>query len=298
MGAPQGITFKSDAVLEPTDATPITVRNDGRVWIVGTFYNSSGSAISQGDWVELDETKTTYPGAEIAQGTAADDRIVGVALEAIANATWGRVLRDGIVEQAEDGFYVKVTASEGVGVLVPTSSGGALLSVGTGAAIGYNLVAADSNGSALCAVRCLNPLYYAGSGTLVADTISEKSSGVGVTIDGLLIRDASVRPGLITDPGDVGAIPVTSSGACAMTSAAGETRTVAIPKFPGQWLALSFNVDVGDIVVTFASAINQTGNNTATYADAGDYQYLIGVQVGGVMVWREVQNDGAALSTV
>lgn len=104
----------------------------------------------------------------------------------------------------------------------------------------------------------------------------------------------------IADPGGAGAIPVIRSGSCPLTTGgAGETRTLAIPIFIGQELSVSHDVDGGgNAVITVAAAFNQTGNNTITMADAGDTVKLTGVQVGGVLVWRLVINDGAALSTV
>jgi hypothetical protein len=85
-----------------------------------------------------------------------------------------------------------------------------------------------------------------------------------------------------------------------VTGASGETRTVADPLKAGLVLILTHKTDGGgDAVVTFSTACNQTGNNTATFADAGDIQVLVSVANGtsGYM-WREVANDGAALSTV
>lgn len=103
----------------------------------------------------------------------------------------------------------------------------------------------------------------------------------------------------IADPGDAGAIPVTRTGQVAITTAGAETRTLAIPTFAGQRLTLSMDVDgPGDAVVTVAAAFNQTGNNTITFNDVGDTVELVGVQVGGALVWRVVVNDGATLSTV
>jgi len=102
----------------------------------------------------------------------------------------------------------------------------------------------------------------------------------------------------IADPGNAGAIPVTRSGQVAITTAGAETRTLAIPTFAGQRLVISMDVDGGDAVITVAAAFNQTGNNTITLNDAGDTVELVGVQVGGALVWRNAFNDGAALSTV
>jgi len=100
----------------------------------------------------------------------------------------------------------------------------------------------------------------------------------------------------ITDPGASGAIPVTSSGSCAVTTVASEARSVAIPTFAGQQLSVSFDVDGGDLAITYAGGINQAGNTIATGADAGDHILTIGVQVAGALVWRVVANDGFTLS--
>lgn len=105
--------------------------------------------------------------------------------------------------------------------------------------------------------------------------------------------------GAVADPGDGGAIPVTRSGVCAITTTGvDDTRTLAIPTFIGQLLTISLDVDGGDAVVTVAAGIKQTGENTITMADAGDAITLIGVQVAGGLVWRVLANDGASLSTV
>ena len=102
----------------------------------------------------------------------------------------------------------------------------------------------------------------------------------------------------LDDPGDEGAIPVTQSGHVALTTAAAETRTLAVPTEKGQILDITLDVDGGDAVITVAAGVNQTGNNTLTGADAGDHIRRVGVQVGGALVWRVVANDGWALSTV
>lgn len=106
--------------------------------------------------------------------------------------------------------------------------------------------------------------------------------------------------GVIADPGDAGAIPVAASGGLYITSteAGGETRTLADPTLNGQTLDITLDVDGGTVVITAASAINATGNNTITLADAGDFIRLTAVQIGGDLVWRVVANYGAALSTV
>lgn len=102
----------------------------------------------------------------------------------------------------------------------------------------------------------------------------------------------------ITDPGNAGAIPVTKSGVCAITTAGAETRTLAIPGHIGQIIMLMIDIDGGSCVVTSAQAINQTGNNTITINDVNDTITLIGGSIGGALRWRVLANDGAVLSTV
>lgn len=102
----------------------------------------------------------------------------------------------------------------------------------------------------------------------------------------------------IADPGDAGAVPVTRSGNCALTSAGAETRTLADPGTVGLTLNITCDVYVGDITLTAASALNQTGNNTLVFGAARDTLTLTSIQVGGVPVWQIVGNDGVALSTV
>lgn len=118
--------------------------------------------------------------------------------------------------------------------------------------------------------------------------------GVDIIDDALLhfVYDAD-------DPGDAAAIPVNRSAHIPITTAAAETNTLAIPAFIGQKLILICDVyAVGDRVVTVASAVNQTGNNTLTFGAAGDMIVLEAAQVAGALVWRVTANDGVALSTV
>lgn len=135
-----------------------------------------------------------------------------------------------------------------------------------------------------------------------ASAISIADSGGFTTetaVEGALAEIYPKVTAVIADPGDGGAIPVTKSGTVAITTTGvDDTRTLAIPTFAGQQLDISLDVDAGDAVITVAAAVNQTGNNTLTGADAGDHIRLVGVQVGGALVWRVAANDGWALSTV
>lgn len=119
------------------------------------------------------------------------------------------------------------------------------------------------------------------------------------TVEAALQELYPKAPVEIADPGASGAIPVTKSGNVPITTATAETRTLAIPGVAGITLAISMAVDgPGDCVITVASAINQTGNNTITLNDAGDVIVLIAVKKAGALVWRVVANDGATLTTV
>lgn len=104
----------------------------------------------------------------------------------------------------------------------------------------------------------------------------------------------------IADVGTGAAIPVTASVYMPITTAGAETNTVADPTFVGQWLMLACIVHAGgDRVVTFASAINQAGNNTVTFGAVDDFLKAEAITTtAGALVWRVTANDGAALSTV
>lgn len=106
-------------------------------------------------------------------------------------------------------------------------------------------------------------------------------------------------PLTVADPGDAGAIPVAASGVCALETLGAETRTLAAPTFEGQRLTVCFDVDGGDCVLTATPAIDQTGNNTVTFANEGEFLELVAVYKDGALVWRIAGSDiAAALATV
>lgn len=163
--------------------------------------------------------------------------------------------------------------------------------IAIGIIVGMEYVSAADAGKAQAAVSGQYPL----------GVIVEASDAEDDLASVLLVNQVQIAQGVtndITDPGDAGAIPVTNSGVCPMTSAGAETRTLAIPSFIGQQLSLIDDVHVGNIIVTVASAVNQTGNNTLTFGAAADSCFLVAMQLAGVLVWRIMGNDGVALSTV
>lgn len=108
-----------------------------------------------------------------------------------------------------------------------------------------------------------------------------------------------VQPELIPDPGNGGTIDVSRSGYLELTSAGAETRVLPDPTFRGQVLDIVFIVDGGNVVITAASAVNQTGNNTLTWTDVGEHTRLVGAfNATDGWEWKTVCNDGAALTTV
>lgn len=101
------------------------------------------------------------------------------------------------------------------------------------------------------------------------------------------------------DPGNGKALPIDKGNTTInLVTAGAETRTLARPKIEGQLLQLNLKTDGGDCVITVTGGVNQTGNNTMTFADAGDMLLLIAGCSGSNLVWRVASNDGVALSTV
>lgn len=106
---------------------------------------------------------------------------------------------------------------------------------------------------------------------------------------------------LLEDPGDEGEIRTGYSGVVPLvtTTAGGETRTLPAPTYAGQWIMLVLKTDGGDCVVTCATTVNQTGNTTITFDDAGEYAKLEAAPVGTAILWRILANypetEGPAL---
>lgn len=184
--------------------------------------------------------------------------------------------------------------------ILPIGCGGiskieASAALAIGVRVGIEYVSATDAGKAQVAV---DTQYPVGIITASAADAEDDLASV-ILVNQTIIQDNSVLANAIADPGDGNAIPVTASGSIAITTAAAETNTMAIPTFVGQQISLIVDVyAVGDRVITVASAINQTGNNTITLGAAADMIVLTAMQVGGVLVWRVTANDGAALSTV
>lgn len=151
----------------------------------------------------------------------------------------------------------------------------------------------------------------AGSGAATLTATGNKYLGPALADAGVAVEAVNVlktkQPAItannaianaIADPGDAGDIPVLASGHVPIVTAGAETRSLADPTFTGQRMLLCMKTDGGDAVVTADSAINQTGNNTLTFEDAGDSIELVAIESGASKVWRAAHNDGVALTTV
>jgi hypothetical protein len=95
------------------------------------------------------------------------------------------------------------------------------------------------------------------------------------------------------------ALAPTYSGEYTMAIAnAAETNTCTAPAFAGQVLAfgVTSRAGTGTRAITFASAINATGNTVATFNATTDILILQAVTVAGTPAWRVMNSDGVALS--
>lgn len=106
------------------------------------------------------------------------------------------------------------------------------------------------------------------------------------------IYSRGVEPVIIPDPGNAGTIDVSRSGICELSSAAPETRTLPDPTFRGQQIDLVMVVDGGDITITAASPVNQTGHTTIVASAVGGFIRLVGkYNATDGWEWQEVVED-------
>lgn len=100
----------------------------------------------------------------------------------------------------------------------------------------------------------------------------------------------------ITDPGNAGAIPVTKSGYCKITSTGADTRTITLPTFVGQQILLIHAVDGGSVAITASAAINIATNTIMTATAVRAWIFLTASLTGSSLVWTVTATDGFTLS--
>lgn len=154
-----------------------------------------------------------------------------------------------------------------------------------------------------CVVTVATGLDAYGSTTITfndaGDWCALRAIQVGGALRWRVVRSEGVLlnlAGVISDPGDAGAIPVNLSGLVALVSAGAETRTLANPTFRGQTLGLHCDTHVGNIVVTAASPINVANNTVMTFGAVSECITLEAITVGGSLAWQVRANDGVGLS--
>ena len=109
--------------------------------------------------------------------------------------------------------------------------------------------------------------------------------------------DLAVEPRRLDDPGNTGRIAPVTSTVVLLESVMAETRLLSDPLYLGQELDLCFETDIGDVVITADTGINQSGNTSLTFADAGDHLRLLGARGTSVdLAWRVIANDGVTLA--
>lgn len=146
-------------------------------------------------------------------------------------------------------------------------------------------------------------LTTTGNGASLVGIEDSASYITGTTVETALAELARIAPK--RNLGALAASAVINAGAggsyyMTIGSSGAETNTLAVPTVQGSILSLcAATVGTGTRVVTVASAINKAGNNTITFAAAGDRITLIANAVGAsTLAWRVLANDGPTLSTV
>ena len=234
--------------------------------------------MSQAVYVQDDDVVDYTPSSAVAAGqVVVQNSLVGVANKPIAANTLGALAIEGVFD------VVKVTGAINAGAAVYWDPAG-------------NPVGGVAGTGAATTTSSTNPFM----GKAAVAALSDDTT-VHVRFEGVATASNTIHQDLtnvVTDPGAAGAIPVTDSGTCQIVTAAAETRTLAAPTDVGQVLALSMKTDGGDCVITCATTVNQTGNNTITLNDAGDSVLLVAKANGTNKRWSLVANDGASLSTV
>ncbi len=228
--------------------------------------------VQEGQRIDYTPQTAVAAGAVIVLGA-----LVAIAHRAIEAAKAGALAVEGVFDVVK----ANVAIAEGVALywdadgdpMGGTAGSGAATTTAAGNTyMGLSIVAAPA-GDAKVRLR------LGGAGSITAQVVNGLST-------------------ILADPGNAGAIPVAADGHVDIVTAGAETRTLAAPTTAGQMLLIGMKTDGGDCVITCATTVNQTGNNTITLNDAGDAIVLVAKVNGANKRWSVLSNDGAALSTV
>jgi len=234
--------------------------------------NFQAAFVQAGESIDYTPVSAVVAGQVVVQGS-----MIGVAKTPIAAAALGALAVKGIFD------VVKANEQQALGAALYWDADGNPYggTVGTG-----------------CATTTSSGNTFIGFAQAAAGATDET---VRVLWSGPLALTNTVHNALtadLTDPGNAGAIPVTDSGHCDLVTTAAQTRTLAAPTYLGQLLLVSLKTDGGNCVITCATTVNQTGNNTITLDDAGDAILLVAKANSTNIRWSVASNDGCTLSTV
>lgn len=95
----------------------------------------------------------------------------------------------------------------------------------------------------------------------------------------------------VADPGNAGTITIDRNLAYVpLVSAGAETRTLARPTAEGVRCTLAMKTDGGDITVTVTGGLNESGDTTFVFSDAGQFADFVSCEAGGSFFWRKVSD--------
>jgi len=271
--------------VTPVAGNIALVKDQGSSIQNGLYLVSAGAWTRVKDSTDGDILKSGMV-VSVSEGTAAADTL------------WTLTTNAGFVVGTNNINFAQYVAT-GVSALTLAAGGGAATigSVPAGGIAAANVQAAlneldgDKVSSvALALVTTPGGASYVG----VFDTLNLITA---TNVESALAELVKYVPVALADPGTGVAIPVTRSASVAITTAAAETNSLAIPSFIGQKLLLYCNVyAVGDRVVTATAAIDASGKTIMTFGAAGDFIALEAIRVGGTLRWQVTANDGVALS--
>jgi len=305
------------ALIEPTDATP-TWQSITSVFVTFGYVRAEtlkhfpfiGGAVagSLGDLSDMGDVGVlAYTAGKIIVADGNSYEEVAVSGDATLGLTGALTLVKKTTAEAiaDPGNTVKAIPITNSGYCPLVTAGAETRTVAIPTFAGQQLLLELKTDGGDCAVTFASAFNQAGNTVITFDDAGDMALFIGVYNGANLAwrlvgqegcvgitGDKSDLDTVITDPGASGAIPVTSSGNCALVSAGAEARTLAIPTYLGQAILLHMKTDNGAITVTVAQAINAAGRTTLVFDDTGDHALLVAVNLGSALRWRVVSSEG------